>query len=67
MGTHTNSSSQNAEVVLPGLSVFEKAGPLSTVLLIQVCAFVPSPIGLKSQVRYLSAIISGLSNEEIFL
>ena len=68
IGTHTNSSSQNAEVVLPGLSVFEKAGSfINRSFLIQafeVC--VPSPIGLKSQLEVLSAIISGLSNEDNF-
>ena len=66
IGTHSNSSSQNADIVLPGLSVFEKGGSFinRSFLLQSFELCIPGPVGLKSQAEVLSAIIAQLSNEE---
>ncbi|MEK9772610.1 MAG: 2Fe-2S iron-sulfur cluster-binding protein [Opitutae bacterium] len=65
LGTETNSSARLADIVLPGLSVFEKSGTfINRSFLIQ--AFeksVPGPTGLQSQVAVLAEIIQQLSPE----
>ena len=66
LGTHSNSSSKHADVILPGLSVFEKGGSFINRSFI-VQAFdksVPGPAGLQSQVTVLAEIIKHLSEED---
>ncbi len=66
LGTHGNATSNLSEVVLPGLSVFEKSGSfINRSFIIQAFEMsIPGPVGLKSQVDVLSEIVSLLCNEE---
>ena len=66
LGTHSNNSSRLADVVLPGLSVFEKNGSfVNRSFIAQAFEMsVPGPAGIKSQVEVLTDIISKLSEEE---
>ena len=66
LGTHENSSSKHADVVLPGLSVFEKSGSfINRSFLLQAFEMsIPGPAGLQCQVNILTSVIEQLAPDE---
>ena len=65
MGTTQNSSSSSANVVLPGLSVFEKSGSFINRSFLLQCfdQAIPGPAGLLSECKILSKLVNLFSNE----
>ena len=69
IGTHSNSSSHNADVVLPGLSVFEKRGSFINRSFILQAFFelcIPGPVGLKAKPRYYLPLLLSYRMKKVF-
>ena len=66
LGTHANSTSEKAKVVLPTLTVFEKNGSFinQQFRLQRFMQAVPAPEGVVSDLRLLSALREPLSEEQ---
>ncbi|CAI8302456.1 MAG: NADH-quinone oxidoreductase chain 3 [Opitutia bacterium UBA7350] len=66
LGAFANAVSQNAEVVIPSLSVFEKDGSFvnQNFRLQKFFSAVPGPRGLISESGFLAMVVAGLANEQ---
>ncbi len=69
LGAHHNGTSRSAAVVLPGLSVFEKAGSFinRSFFLQGFESAVPGPVGLRPEWKTLSSIFESISGESLAL
>ncbi|MDA7791386.1 2Fe-2S iron-sulfur cluster-binding protein [Opitutales bacterium] len=67
LGTHQNSTSDCAEVVLPGLTVFEKSGSLinRSFFLQSFDQAIPCPAGLMTDFKILARLIDLFSEDSI--